>query len=114
MAKLMRHGASDPRAGELQDEPREGLRPPDPSQPYWRYPSGERLTVRLLLAGQPCERADLIVDAHAEAVRELVEAAGDALVHGEQAEMRRLAAGASRRCEELAGFCGPDAYGPRR
>jgi hypothetical protein len=102
VAKTKTHGASDPRAV-MPPEERAGFAPPDAVAPFWRYPSGERLSVRLLLAGQPRERAELIVEAHADAVRELAWAAGTALVRGDMTELRRLAAGASRLCRELAG-----------
>jgi hypothetical protein len=110
MARRMLHGASDPRAVMPEDDEtgEEGIAAPEPGCPYWRFPSGERLSVRLLLAGQPRERAELIVELHAEAIRALIWGAGLALLRGDGREMRRLAAGASRLCEELAGFWGAE------
>jgi hypothetical protein len=113
VAKTKTHGASDPRAV-MPEEEHAGFAAPDRALPSWRYPSGERLSVRLLLAGQPRERAELIVEAHAEAVRELVWAAGAALLDGETAELRRLAAGASRLCRELAGCASAGSREPHR
>jgi hypothetical protein len=108
MAKYKQHGASDPRAAEHEeDEAPEALRAPDRDEPYWRYPDGERLSVRLLLAGQPAPRAERIVALHAEAVASLVHGAGEAIGRGEHAEMRRLAHRAGRLCDELAGVPGP-------
>ena len=109
MAKYKLHGASDPRVEEIYDEP-EPLRPPDRDEPYWRYPEGERLSVRLLLAGQPLERARRIVEIHAEAIASLVCGAGEALGRGDHGEMRRLAHRAGQLCDELARVPGPGGF----
>jgi hypothetical protein len=101
VVKVKLHGASDPRAGNIDDEP-EPLRAPDRHEPVWRYPNGERLSVRLLLAGQPAAQARRITELHAEAVAAIMHAAGEALGRGDHAELRRLAHGAALLCDELA------------
>jgi hypothetical protein len=112
VAKTKTHGASDPRAVMPPGE-HAGFAPPDCAAPFWRYPSGERLSVRLLLAGQPREQAELIVETHADAVRELVWASGAAPLDGDAAALRRLAAGASLLCRDLAGV-GPTEVASQR
>jgi hypothetical protein len=39
MAKVNVHGASDPRAGHIDAEPRPP-KPPDVEEPFWRYADG--------------------------------------------------------------------------
>lgn len=53
MQHLMRDGASDPRALPIEDEKPSGcLAPPSSSLPFWRFASGERLSVRFKFSGR--------------------------------------------------------------
>lgn len=82
---------------------------PCPAAPCWRAQDGTRHSYGTLRCGLDPDDAEMLAEAHLDAIGAIARAALAACERGDQAETARLAMAAGRLCQEIAGHWPPSA-----
>lgn len=88
--------------------------PPDRARPYWRDDHGHRFVLDQVLAGEPQQQRERILDTQAHAIFDLARALASARLAGEHTQVSALSHAASRLCNEMASRVTPNHWQPGR
>lgn len=86
--------------------------PPDRARPYWRDDHGHRFVLDQVLAGEPQEQRERMLDTQAHAIFEVARALASACLAGEHTRVSALSHAASRLCNEMASRVAPNYWQP--
>jgi hypothetical protein len=88
--------------------------PPDRARPYWRDDHGHRFVLDQVLAGEPRQQRERMLDTQAHAIFAVARALASARLAGEHTQVSALSQATSRLCNEMASRVTPNYWQPGR
>lgn len=86
--------------------------PPDRARPYWRDDHGHRFVLDQVLAGEPKQQRERILDIQAHVIFDLARALANTRLADEHTRLSALSHAASRLCNEMASRVAPNYWQP--